>query len=567
MLLRPLPYTVCIAAHNSHTKHTGESDSITTRQAIPSLITGTGACLLACSLFFTLGVLLIPLAGLQSDEALFGAPLYPNINNYLWTRPWRIHIPVMEMSYLGSLKSFLYLPILETFGANIWTIRLPVVLAGALTIFLFYKLVHSSVGRNAAVFGAFLLATDPLFLMTNTFDWGPVALEHLFLVTGCWALFQFGTRSDPGGSFWHSRARFLALGFLCFGLALWNKAIFLWSLAGLGSATLVVLWPWVRREWSGRHLGVAVAAFALGASPWIYYNLRHPLATFQENATLEPEAVPGKWVQVEAGLQGNSLFGYIAAEEWLEPAKQPQGWIGQAAGRVRDAVGEHRNSGFYYVLGALLVLIPLWWRSRAAWFSLVFCAVTWTWMAMTHDAGASAHHVVLLWPFPVFFAAVVLGRMPWFVVLLAGVGMVGSNLLVVNQYLTQLHRNGAYQTFTDAIFPLSEALEEGPTIYITDWGMFDSLNLLHQGRLNLRMASGPLMTESPSPDEVADIQRMLQDPNGMFVGHVRGMEVYPNVGKHLDAFVGFHLERKVIRTISDSNGRPVFEISRVGIEE
>jgi len=215
----------------------------------------------------------------------------------------------------------------------------------------------------------------------------------------------------------------------------------------------------------------------------------------------------------------------------------------------------------------LLVLIPLWWRSRAAWFSLVFCAVTWTWMAMTHDAGASAHHVVLLWPFPVFFAAVVLGRMPWFVVLLAGVGMVGSNLLVVNQYLTQLHRNGAYQTFTDAIFPLSEALEEGPTIYITDWGMFDSLNLLHQGRLNLRMASGPLMTESPSPDEVADIQRMLQDPNGMFVGHVRGMEVYPNVGKHLDAFVGFHLERKVIRTISDSNGRPVFEISRVGIEE
>ncbi len=104
--------------------------------------------------------LLIPLAGLQSDEALFGSPIYPNINNYLWSRPWRLNIPVMEMSYLGSLKSFLYIPIFQTLGANLWTIRFPMVLVGAVTIFFFFRLALP-LGRAAAILGAFLLASRP----------------------------------------------------------------------------------------------------------------------------------------------------------------------------------------------------------------------------------------------------------------------------------------------------------------------------------------------------------------------------------------------------------------------
>ncbi len=541
-------------------------DSITPRQVIPAKLPWVPLWVAACGLFLTLSVLLIPLAGIQSDEALFSSPLYPNINQYLWTRPWRINVPVMEMSYLGSLKSFLYIPILQILGANVWTIRLPMVLVGAVTVSVFYKLTLSSLGRKAALLGVFLLATDPLFVLTNTFDWGPVALEHLFLVTGCWALFQFGTQTEKTGPIRHGRARYLALGFFCFGLALWNKAIFLWALAGLSVGTVTVLWPWLRREFNGRNVKLAASAFLLGAFPFIYYNLSHPLATFRENAHLEPQAVAAKWVQLEAGLQGNSVFGYIAAEEWMEPAKQPAGPVGRLSASIRDMVGERRNTGFYYVLGGLLLLVPLWWRSRVAWFSLVFSGVAWIWMALTHDAGASAHHVVLLWPFPILFAVAAMRRFPGWLLLLVGVGMVGSNLLVVNQYLVQFHRNGAYSTFTDAIYPLSEALDgaEQNTLYITDWGLFDSLNLLHRGHLQLRLASGPLTPEAPSPAEVEDVRQMLIDPKGLFVGHVKGQEVYPNVGAHLDALAqASGLRREIVRTIADSNGRPMFEISRV----
>jgi hypothetical protein len=250
----------------------------------------------------------------------------------------------------------------------------------------------------------------------------------------------------------------------------------------------------------------------------------------------------------------------------MEPAKPVRGVAGGLSERIRDAVGEWRHSGFYYILGALLLLLPLWWRFRAAWFSLVFCGVAWIWMALTHDAGASAHHVVLLWPFPILFASAALRRMPGFALFLAGLAMAGSNLLVTNQYFYQFQRYGAYGTFTDAIFPLSQALDDtaGNTVYVIDWGMFDSLNLLHRGRLKLRNASGSLTPEKPSPSEVEDVERMLLDPQGVFVGHVKGQEAFERVGEHLDAraqAAGFR--REILRTIPDTNGRPMFEISRV----
>lgn len=475
----------------------------------------------------------------------------------------------MVISYLGALKTLLYAPILALLGANVWTIRLPMVLAGAITVFVFYRLTLIAAGPRAALLAAFLLATDPLVLMTNTFDWGPVAIEHLLLVTGCWAWAQFGlrtgtTRPTPA-PFWDAPLRQLALGCLCFGLALWNKAIFSWALAGLGVGALAALRPWWRALWTPRALAVAATAFLLGAAPLVAYNVRHGFATFRENAQLEPAAIPAKWVQLESALQGSSVFGYIAAEEWMEPRRDPRTPLERASVWLRQHTGEYRRSGFYWVLGALLAAFPLWWRSRAAWFSLAFCATSWLLMAMTRDAGGAGHHLVLLWPFPILFAASALRRLPLFLLLPAGLAMAGSNLLVVNQYYSQLVQHGAYDTFTDALFPLSESLTGATeTIYIADWGMFDSLNLLHRGRLKLRIASGPLQTDTPSPAELEDLDRMLRDPGGLWIGHVPEREAFHGVGDRLQQRAAqLGLRRQTVRVIPDSHGRPIFEVWRI----
>jgi uncharacterized membrane protein len=76
-----------------------------------------------------------------------------------------------------------------------------VLLAGAATIWLFYRLLRRISGNRAAVFGCALLAADSTFLLTNTFDWGPVALQHLLLVGAILLLVVFYQDNRLGGAF------------------------------------------------------------------------------------------------------------------------------------------------------------------------------------------------------------------------------------------------------------------------------------------------------------------------------------------------------------------------------
>jgi hypothetical protein len=453
----------------------------------------------------------------------------------------------MLMTYLGTLKTWLYWLWSDWMPQNVWTIRLPMVLLTAVSIFIFFKLSESAVGRRAAVMGAYLLAADPMFLLTATFDWGPVAMEHLLLVTSCLCLFRFGAQYEqhatPSGPIWHGRDRLLACGFFLLGLGLWNKAIFAWAIAGLGVAALTTLWPFVRREVRFRTLAIAATAFLVGASPVILYNVRQSGSTVGENAHFDFDELPEKWQQLQATFNGSSLFGYLTAD----PTSI---W----------------DSQVFWAMVLLVVLVPLWWRSRAAWFSLTFCFVAWWLMALTKGAGASVHHTILLWPFPVLFASVVLSRMPKYVGAAAAIVMVVMHLTVLNQYRVELQTKGAGLVWSDAMFRLSDELKpvEGRPIFVTDWGIYDSLHLLDKGRLDLHIASGPLTPDNPSPAEVSEVNWMIGMPDGVWVSHLPGQEVLPNVGRHLDALIeaqGKH--RKLLKTVPDSHGRPVFVISQI----
>ena len=522
------------------------------------------AGLAASVLFVLLGTIMIPYAGIQADEALFSTPLFPHVTKDLQLPWFPPKFPLMVISYIGSLKTLLYWPIFRILGTGPWTLRIPVVLLGAITVFIFFRLAHASQiprGAQAAVIGAFLLATDPVFLLTNTFDWGPVALEHIFVVTGCWLLCLFGRRDAGESSIWY-----LGGGCLCWGLALWNKAIFIWALSGLVVAGVLVFWPEIKRCLKPRLLLVAAAGFLCGALPLLIYNLTHSRATVTENAHLDTSSFVRKWHQVKSAANGTSLFVYMVGEDWWPNPKTPRSARGRAADWIQRHAGEHRSTGMYYVFGALLFALPWWWKYRAARFSLVFLAVSWVLMALTRDAGGSAHHVVLLWPFPILFVAVALASLPWRrLAWIVAIGMIGMNLLVVIQYAAQFERNGAGDVFTDAIYPLSSSLDTyiERTVYVIDWGLYDNLNLLHQGRLDLRLASGPQAADSPSPEELSEIRRMLRNPETLIVDHVQEHEVFKGNAVRLErAARSMGYRREVVQTIPDSNGRPMFEIVR-----
>jgi 4-amino-4-deoxy-L-arabinose transferase-like glycosyltransferase len=520
----------------------------------------------ASCLFLLLSAIMIPYAGIQDDEALFTTPLYLHISKEFRVRILHHDVFLMVMSYMGTLKTVILAPIFFFWGVNRWSLRLPVAVIGAATVFVFYFLAERAAGRWAACLAAFLLATDPVFLLTNTFDWGPVAIEHVLLVTACWSLLAFSRDSVTG--YPHLGRNSLILGFLCLGLALWNKAIFVWALAGLSVAVVVVFPSTVRHLLTRRRIWPALAALVIGALPLVIYNARHRNATLSGNAHLDLHGMAPKWIQVANAASGSSLFVYLVSEEWMPQPKPAVTWPGRIAVSIRRHMGEHRQTGFYYVFGVLLAAVPLWWRSKTARFALVFLAVTWLAMALTRDAGGSAHHVILLWPFPVLFAAAALAGLAnlpggrWIAPAL-GMAMILMNLVVLNQYLVQFERNGPGAVFTDAVFPLSEQLEPlaGRPVYVVDWGMLNVLAFLHQGHLDLRVGSEPLMTDAPSVPQQRELGAMIINRSAVFVGHTAGEEIFPQVNERLDrAAASLGYRKDVLRTIPDSNGRPRFEI-------
>src|SRR5258707_13199324 len=151
----------------------------------------------------------------------------------------------MLMSYLGALKSWVYAPIFRFWRPSIASVRVPVILAGAATIWLFWSLLRRIAGYRAAAVGSVLLATDTLFLLTTCFDWGPVVLQHLLLVSGVLCLVRF---------YQESRRRFLAVGFFLFGLALWDKALFAWILSGMAISVLFIFPNELRKLLSVRNV-------------------------------------------------------------------------------------------------------------------------------------------------------------------------------------------------------------------------------------------------------------------------------------------------------------------------
>ena len=68
-----------------------------------------------------------------------------------------------------------------------------------------------------------------VILITVVFDWGPVALQHLFMIGGSLLLVRFYQQRETGP--WVPGSCF-------FGLVLWDKALAVWMLSGMGLAAI-----------------------------------------------------------------------------------------------------------------------------------------------------------------------------------------------------------------------------------------------------------------------------------------------------------------------------------------
>lgn len=460
-------------------------------------------------------------------------------------------LPLMLMSYLGTLKTCIYTPLFNRWRPGLWSLRVPVLLTGAFVIWLFGRLLHRTLGPRAALLGCALLATDATFLLTTVFDWGPVALQHLLMVGGVLLVVAFAQEG--------SRVK-LGFAFFFFGLAMWDKALASWWLGALGVSTLVFYPRRVLERVSVRTLTIAVLAFLAGAAPLIIFNVNRPLATFSGNARFSAGQLDQKVHLLKYTFDGSGLFGYIVREEREGPVRAPATTLERFSTGLRDAIGEHRRSLQFWGFLLALAAIPLWWhRRRPVLFALLFLLITWLQMAFTRDTGGGVHHTILMWPFPQFLMAAVLTspRRPSLdaaaAVLVAVIAV--SNLLVTNQYLCQFVRNGSGPIWTDAVLPLAHHMRpfRARQVFAMDWGIQGVLILLDRGQLGVWNAE-----ENVNPSQID----ALLATKGLFVTHDETAEINRGIGARLRTLAAERGYRQLVRaTIADRNGRPIFYVS------
>jgi 4-amino-4-deoxy-L-arabinose transferase-like glycosyltransferase len=520
----------------------------------------------ACLFFFVAGRAFLPHLGIQNDEALFASVLYEPRAAAFMLHIGHSRIPLMLMSYLGTLKAWVYSPIFRTFGTGASALRDPVLLAGAASVWLFFLLLRRMAGERAAIIGCGLLAVDSLYLLTTCFDWGPVALQHLLLMAGLLLLVRFyQTGQDLA----------LAGGAFLLGLAMWDKALATWMLTGMGVAGILTF----RRQIFGvttiRRVATGALAFALGALPLIIYNVDEKLATFRSNVVRDTSNIPGKARLLMDTVDSRGLFGWLVNEDWQTPVPhQPEDGLPKASAQISSLAGHPRHNLMLYAFALALLLAPLARGNalRAILFALIAMAVGWAQMAVTANAGASVHHAILLWPFPemviaVSFAAASrrLGRAGIPSVAAVLVVMMVSGALVTNEYYTLMLRNGGTLNWTDAIFTLSNYLKGVPSkgIFCVDWGIMDSLRLLNRGTLPLNVGTDPIAKPVLSADDRDYLKRVVSEPSHVFIAHTKDCEFFQGVNAKLLKYAADSAyEREMIAIIPDAWGRPVYEVYR-----
>ena len=522
-------------------------------------------------LFFGLGLAFLPLVGIQADEVFFATAVYKLPGSTVFdAHVFHQQIPLMLLSYLGALKSWIYFPILYLVQPSYLTVRLPVLLIGAVTIGLFTRLLEKAHGRTVAWVGGILLATDTVYLLTTCFDWGPVALQHLLALAGIALLFNFTSTGKRSTLFW---------GFFCFGLALWDKALFIWFFSGLAIAAVAVFPRELWSRCSPKNLGFAAAGLLLGALPLVVYNVASDFETFQSNSFVLSQ-FPSRIHALRITWDGEILFDYMAHAPWAQGrARDPDTALFDFSDEVQSLVDVryHYHNEMEPAFCLALLLLPLLWSTRARkpmLFCLIAMAVAWLQMAVTKDAGLGAHHVVLLWPLPHWFLALAfveaaawrpLQRKHIGAIVLAAVVLflTVDNLLLTNEYFYQLDAYGPTRNWNDAIFRLSEEAGhiQAEHLVVDDWGILTPLLVLHANRLPVYLADQSfLATGITDDDRNWFIRRLEQD---VWIGHTTEFLQWPDANTRIARLAqGAGFEKQMIRTVPDRNGRPVFEIFR-----
>ena len=126
---------------------------------------------------------------------------------------------LLALPYIGTLKGYIYAPILTLFGTTPLSIRLPMILLGAAGIAMTFAAARRTIGTTSAILIALFLAINPEIVQRLRHDLGPAAPDFVLRAACLLLLLRYAEKERPRDAF-----LFWLLAFV----GVWQKLTFIW---------------------------------------------------------------------------------------------------------------------------------------------------------------------------------------------------------------------------------------------------------------------------------------------------------------------------------------------------
>lgn len=553
------------------------------------------------ALYLTLGLHQLHLPGLHYDEAFEAIPAL----QLLQDRPVTSFrssglvingqtLPLMTQDYIGALNTYLALPFIYLLGPTPVALRLMTIIIGAITVWLTYLLVHRLTGRSTVALAAgLLLAVDPTFVFWTrqgifvTAITAPIGLA----ATLCW-LRWLEDRSLP----------WAAAGSFFFGLGLYAKFLFIWLIAALcGAFMLLVLLPGLYRSrirprdrmaTPSKHsvflsLVVMVLAFVAGCWPLLIYNLQTGgtwLSVTQNAATsfygvnnmaFGPNLLE-RFHQFLALLAGSHLWYLGLVVRNVFPPLLFCGVVVLVSiistrKTVREALNRHYSSSFplttcltpsqlalFPFLVICLVIVASVGTVSALW--ITHFAVLLPWSAIAITVGGWYIHTSWTRYWQKKSSRAWLPPLLWVCWSLLVTTQFGSTV----QYHMALAGSGGLSSHSDAIYDLSRWLDnqvQTEPVVAMDWGLAAPVTYLTGGRVTPVEIFG-YAWESKA-ELTGQLERFIAQPATLYLWRAPDEIIFDRSSEFKALYRPLRLEETIEAAFYEHSGRPLLGVTRL----
>lgn len=487
----------------------------TLTRRLPPRDFGTLAVLALLALYLVLGLTNLQCPGLGYDETNWANVALGDIDGS-WIGARFLGIPwLLSLTYIGTLKGFLMEPVFALFGVSAYSARVPMVLFGLGALIAAYRLArHALPERWQAVLALGFLAINPEWVLRMRQDFGPVAIDLFLKEVVILAALACARRPGLG---------ILSLLMAIEAFGLWNKLTFVWYIAAVNFALLIVyprvvlsfLAPGRRAE-----LALILVSQAAFAAYFLYVYVTFNIGgweTARQVAVGPFDRVVQFWNLLLESARGTASIWYSFAY-WTPDHADAWGVtkiVLAAIGIIASLAGQPRARG-----DAPDRVAATRFYGWSAFFCLAFLAAT--------RAADKPWHLIASEPFltiGLFQGAVTMGGLVHRAGrVLAPVAVTGLGLLVMAQVWTYLpgavcavpadKTSWGRATSTMQIYTLIDYVVARPETHfmILDWGIRNQALMFSRNR-------HPAATELPADDFRAAADRLFADPAMVFIVH------------------------------------------------